>query len=117
MLEFFKKKKKIGYASIYESHITFNKELLKYFSNAYRVRVGIDIEEGILRKGIHQAPGHQKVGGDAVCLRDGIKAPLAAHKGETPGDPLVRQNRKDVALVVPVRGGGVLHPSERQRSG
>ena len=46
MLEFFDVDEKIGYASIYESHITFNKELLKYFSNTYRVRVGIDIEEG-----------------------------------------------------------------------
>lgn len=46
MLEFFDADEKIGYASIYESHITFNKELLKYFSNAYRVRVGIDIEGG-----------------------------------------------------------------------
>lgn len=46
MLEFFDADEKIGYASIYESHITFNKELLKYFSNAYRVRVGIDIEDG-----------------------------------------------------------------------
>ena len=45
MLEFFDVDSKIGYASIYENHITFNKELLKYFSDAYRVRVGIDVEE------------------------------------------------------------------------
>ena len=45
MLEFFDTDDKIGYASIYESHITFNKELLKYFSNTYRVRVGIDTDE------------------------------------------------------------------------
>ena len=45
MLEFFDADEKVGYASIYESHITFNKELLKYFSLAYRVRVGIDKDE------------------------------------------------------------------------
>ena len=45
MLEFFDCNSKVGYASIYENHITFNKELLKYFSDAYRVRVGIDVEE------------------------------------------------------------------------
>ena len=45
MLKFFDCNSKVGYASIYENHITFNKELLKYFSDAYRVRVGIDVEE------------------------------------------------------------------------
>lgn len=45
MLEFFDADEKVGYASIYENHITFNKELLKYFSDCYRVRVGIDKEE------------------------------------------------------------------------
>jgi hypothetical protein len=48
MLEFFDADEKQGSASIYESHITFNKNLLKYFSNAYRVRVGCDCEEGKL---------------------------------------------------------------------
>lgn len=46
MLEFFDADEKVGYASIYENHITFNKELLKYFGDCYRVRVGIDVEEG-----------------------------------------------------------------------
>jgi hypothetical protein len=45
MLEFFDADEKVGYSSIYENHITFNKELLKYFSDCYRVRVGIDKEE------------------------------------------------------------------------
>ena len=45
MLEFFDADEKQGSASIYESHITFNKNLLKYFTEAYRVRVGCDTEE------------------------------------------------------------------------
>ena len=44
MLEFFDADEKQGSASIYESHITFNKNLLKYFADAYRVRVGCDTE-------------------------------------------------------------------------
>ena len=44
MIEFFDSEKKDGLVSIYENHITFNKSLLKYFSDAYRVRVGIDKE-------------------------------------------------------------------------
>lgn len=46
MLEFFDADEKQGSASIYESHITFNKNLLKYFADAYRVRVGCDTEDG-----------------------------------------------------------------------
>ncbi len=42
MLEFFELDDINGYASIYDSHITLNKTLLKYFKDAYRVRVGID---------------------------------------------------------------------------
>jgi hypothetical protein len=44
MIEFFDSEKKDGLVSIYENHITFNKSLLKYFGDAYRVRVGIDKE-------------------------------------------------------------------------
>lgn len=44
MIEFFDNEKKDGLVSIYENHITFNKNLLKYFNDAYRVRVGIDRE-------------------------------------------------------------------------
>ena len=44
MIEFFDNEKKDGLVSIYENHITFNKNLLKYFNDAYRVRVGIDKE-------------------------------------------------------------------------
>ena len=44
MIEFFDSEKRDGLASIYENHITFNKSLLKYFKEAYRVRVGVDKE-------------------------------------------------------------------------
>ncbi len=44
MLEFFEYDEVSGYASIYDSHITLNKTLLKYFKDAYRVRVGVDKE-------------------------------------------------------------------------
>lgn len=42
MLEFFDLEAVSGTASIYENHITFNKSMLKYFQDAYKVRVGID---------------------------------------------------------------------------
>ncbi len=42
MLEFFEYDEISGYASIYDSHITLNKTLLKYFKDAYRVRVAVD---------------------------------------------------------------------------
>jgi hypothetical protein len=42
MIEFFDSEKKDGSVSIYENHITFNKSLIKYFKEAYRVRVGVD---------------------------------------------------------------------------
>lgn len=45
MLVFFDNETKTGYASIYESHITFNKTLVSYFENAFRARIGIDDEE------------------------------------------------------------------------
>lgn len=45
MLEFFEYDNYAGYVSIYEGHITFNKGLLKYFSNAYRVRLAVDKQE------------------------------------------------------------------------
>ena len=44
MIEFFDTEKRDGLVSIYENHITFNKSLLKYFNEAYRVRVGIERE-------------------------------------------------------------------------
>ncbi|MDE7100278.1 MAG: hypothetical protein K2O05_00305 [Anaeroplasmataceae bacterium] len=45
MLEFFEYDDSSGYASIYDSHITLNKTLLKYFKDAYRVRIAIDRDE------------------------------------------------------------------------
>lgn len=42
MLEFFEYDDVNGYASIYDSHITLNKTLLRYFKDAYRVRVAVD---------------------------------------------------------------------------
>lgn len=42
MLEFFEYDDNAGSASIYESHITFNKVLLRYFKDAYRVRLAVD---------------------------------------------------------------------------
>lgn len=42
MIEFFDTNNQKGFASIYDTHITFNKSLMSYFSNAYRVRVGIE---------------------------------------------------------------------------
>lgn len=44
MLEFFENTDSSGFASIYDSHITLNKTLLKYFNDAYRVRVAVDRE-------------------------------------------------------------------------
>lgn len=45
MLEFFEYDDSNGFASIYDSHITLNKTLLKYLKDAYRVRVAVDKEE------------------------------------------------------------------------
>lgn len=42
MLEFFEYDENAGSASIYDSHITFNKALLRYFKDAYRVRLAVD---------------------------------------------------------------------------
>ena len=42
MLEFFEYDDNAGTASIYASHITFNKVLLRYFKDAYRVRLAVD---------------------------------------------------------------------------
>jgi len=44
MLEFFEYDDASGFASFYDSHITLNKTLLKYFTDAYRVRVAVDKE-------------------------------------------------------------------------
>ena len=46
LLTFFDTADVKGTASIYESHITFNKALLEYLASAYRVRVGADSDEG-----------------------------------------------------------------------
>ncbi|MGM9969921.1 MAG: hypothetical protein ACI35S_05950 [Anaeroplasma sp.] len=45
MLMFFDSEEQKGIASLYESHITFNKTMLKYFSETYRVRVGIEKDD------------------------------------------------------------------------
>ncbi len=45
MLEFFDSNEQKGFVSIYDSHFTFNKGLLNYFKDTYRVRVGIDRDE------------------------------------------------------------------------
>ena len=44
MIEFFDSAAERGTASIYESHITLNKVLAQYFTECYKVRVGIDKE-------------------------------------------------------------------------
>lgn len=44
MIEFFDIDTSKGTASIYENHITFNKGMLQYLEDAYKVRVGIDKE-------------------------------------------------------------------------
>ena len=44
MLKFYDSESLNGSVSIYESHITFNKAMLNYMSEAYRVRVGLDEE-------------------------------------------------------------------------
>lgn len=44
MIEFFDIDTSKGTASIYENHITFNKAMLQYLEDAYKVRVGIDKE-------------------------------------------------------------------------
>lgn len=45
MLEFYDQNDGSGLASIYERHISFNTKLIKYFSDCYKVRVGIDLDE------------------------------------------------------------------------
>ena len=45
MLEFYDQNDASGLASIYERHISFNTRLIKYFSDCYKVRVGIDLDE------------------------------------------------------------------------
>lgn len=44
MIEFFDIDTSKGTASIYENHITFNKGMLQYLEDAYKIRVGIDKE-------------------------------------------------------------------------
>ncbi len=44
MIEFFDLNQENGVASFYENHITFNKPMIKYFEDAYRVRVGNDVD-------------------------------------------------------------------------
>ena len=45
MLKFYDADDVKGSVSIYESHITFNKSMLNYLKDAYRVRIGIDSED------------------------------------------------------------------------
>ena len=45
MLKFYDADDVKGSVSIYESHITFNKAMLNYMKEAYRVRIGLD-EDG-----------------------------------------------------------------------
>ncbi len=45
MLEFFEYDQLSGFASIYDSHITLNKTLLNYLTDAYRVRVAVNKEK------------------------------------------------------------------------
>lgn len=45
MLEFYDQNDGSGLASIYERHISFNTKLIKYFSDCYKVRIGIDSNE------------------------------------------------------------------------
>ena len=44
MLEFFDEDTKSGTATMYDRHILFNSKLIKYFDDAYRVRIGVDKE-------------------------------------------------------------------------
>jgi len=44
MLEFYNENTNSGVATFYDRHILFNSKLIKFFSSAYRVRVGIDKE-------------------------------------------------------------------------
>lgn len=45
MLEFFDEKKENGCATFYDRHIVFNSKLIKFFNDAYRVRVAIDKDD------------------------------------------------------------------------
>lgn len=45
MLDFFDTNILDGTASLYTNHITLNKSMVKYFDDAYKVRVGIDKEK------------------------------------------------------------------------
>lgn len=44
MIEFFDADIHQGSAALYNSHITFSKNMIKYFQEAFKVRVGIDKE-------------------------------------------------------------------------
>ena len=44
MIEFFDSDYCNGTASLYENHITFSKNMIKYLSDAYKARVGLDKE-------------------------------------------------------------------------
>lgn len=48
MIEFFDSDYSKGTASLYESHITFSKNMQKYFKEAYKVRVGVDKENNLI---------------------------------------------------------------------
>lgn len=48
MIEFFDTDYCHGSAAIYDSHITFSKNMVKYFQEAYKTRVGVDKENKLI---------------------------------------------------------------------
>ena len=44
MLEFYDSDDKIGTVTLYDRHLLLNSKLIKYFEEAYKVRVGLDKE-------------------------------------------------------------------------
>ena len=48
MIEFFDTDYCNGSAAIYDSHITFSKNMLKYLQDAYKARVGVDRENKLI---------------------------------------------------------------------
>jgi hypothetical protein len=48
MIDFFDTDYCSGSAAIYDSHITFSKNMVKYFQEAYKARVGVDKENKLI---------------------------------------------------------------------
>ena len=44
MLEFYDSDDRIGTITLYDRHLLLNSKLIKYFENAYKVRIGVDKE-------------------------------------------------------------------------